>query len=103
MVSTGGRRSGPQAAVAALQDVALFRQLSGEELTVLAGQVVERSYGRNELIFSQGEPGDGLYIVRQGHVSISRQNPDGDELILALYEAGEYFGELALFDFEPRS
>jgi hypothetical protein len=41
--------------------------------------------------------------VVQGHVSISRQGPQGDELILALCEPGEYFGELALFDQAPRS
>jgi CRP-like cAMP-binding protein len=41
--------------------------------------------------------------VAEGHVGISRQNPDGDELMLAVYEPGEYFGELALFDEQPRS
>jgi CRP-like cAMP-binding protein len=87
----------------ALRLVTLFHDLSEPELEGLSHQVVRRSYGRNELIFSQGDPGDGLYIVRTGHVSISRQNPDGDELIFGVYEPGEYFGELALFDREPRS
>ncbi|HLJ69561.1 MAG TPA: Crp/Fnr family transcriptional regulator [Chloroflexota bacterium] len=88
---------------AALRDVTLFRDLVPAELDGLSGQVVRRSYGRNELIFMQGDRGDGLYIVVDGHVSISRQNPDGDELIYGVCEAGEYFGELALFDQEPRS
>jgi len=87
----------------ALRDVSLFRALPEDDLDGLAHQVVRQRYGRNELIFSQGDRGDGLYIVAKGHVSISRQNPDGDELILAIYEPGEYFGELALFDEEPRS
>lgn len=87
----------------ALRDVSLFAPLPEEEVNVLSRQVVRQQYGRNELIFSQGDPGDGLYIVTRGHVSISRQNPDGDELILAIYEPGEYLGELALFDEEPRS
>lgn len=87
----------------ALRDVALFRDLPSGELEALAHQVVQREYGRNELIFSQGDPGDGLYIVVDGHVSISRQNPDGDELIITMQEPGEFFGELALFDEEPRS
>jgi CRP-like cAMP-binding protein len=88
---------------AALRDVALFSELSEEELAVLAEQVVEGHYGRNEIIFSEGDVGDGLYIVTDGHVSISRQGEDGDELILSVNEAGEYFGDLALFDSEPRS
>ena len=87
----------------ALRAVALFRDLSDEHLNGLARQVVRRRYSRNELIFSQGDPGDGLYILIEGHAGITRQNPDGDELILTLHEPGEYFGELALFDREPRS
>jgi CRP/FNR family transcriptional regulator, cyclic AMP receptor protein len=89
--------------VDALREVALFRDLTKAELDMLARQVVQRRYGRNELIFSQADRGDGLYIVVSGHVSIGRQNPDGDELIFAMYEPGEYFGELALFDEEPRA
>jgi CRP/FNR family transcriptional regulator len=87
----------------ALQAVALFRDLGGDELDLLSRQVVRRDFSRNELIFSQEDLGDGLYIVASGHVSITRQNPNGDELILAMYTPGEYFGELALFDEEPRS
>jgi CRP/FNR family cyclic AMP-dependent transcriptional regulator len=89
--------------VAALQDVALFRDLSEAELCTLAGQVVRRRYGRHAVIFAQGQRGDGLYLVTHGHVGISRQGPAGDELLLALCGPGEYFGELALFDAEPRS
>jgi CRP-like cAMP-binding protein len=88
---------------AALRDVTLFRQLPTEELEALSRQLIQRRYGRNEVIFSQGDPGDGLYIVLEGHVSITRQSVDGDELILSVCEPGEYFGELSLFDGEPRS
>ncbi|HEX6508189.1 MAG TPA: Crp/Fnr family transcriptional regulator [Chloroflexota bacterium] len=87
----------------ALHDVALFHDLGQAELDTLSHQVVRREFSRNELIFSQGDRGDGLYIVATGHVSITRQNPNGDELILAMYVPHEYFGELALFDDEPRS
>jgi CRP-like cAMP-binding protein len=88
---------------AALREVALFHDLPADELEILARQVVQRRYARHELIFSQGDRGDGLYVVRDGHVSISRHGLDGNELIIAVSEPGEYFGELALFDDEPRS
>jgi CRP/FNR family cyclic AMP-dependent transcriptional regulator len=88
---------------AAIRDVALFRDLPDAEIAALVSQVVRRVYGRNELIFSQGDAGDGLYVVEAGHVSISRQNIEGDEVIITMQEPGEYFGELALFDQEPRS
>jgi CRP/FNR family cyclic AMP-dependent transcriptional regulator len=87
----------------ALREVSLFLDIAPDELQILSHQVVRKDYSRNELIFSQEDRGDGLYIVASGHVSITRQNPNGDELILAMYVPGEYFGELALFDDEPRS
>lgn len=93
----------PETVSSALQNVALFRDLAPAELEALSHQVVRRDFSRNELIFSQGDRGDGLYFVASGHVSITRQNPNGDELILAMYVPDEYFGELALFDDEPRS
>jgi CRP/FNR family transcriptional regulator, cyclic AMP receptor protein len=83
--------------------VAIFRELPESELAGLARQVTRRPHRRGDLIFSTGEPGDGLYIVQEGQVAITRQNPQGDELILGVMEPGEYFGELALFDDEPRS
>lgn len=91
------------AVMAALQTVTLFRTLPDSELEALTGQVVRKRFGPNALIFSQGEIGDGMYIVIEGHVSIVRQGPDGHDLVLALAEPGEYFGELALFDGVPRS
>jgi CRP/FNR family transcriptional regulator, cyclic AMP receptor protein len=89
--------------VEALRGMALFRGLTDEELAGLAERVVRKRYARNEAIFCQGEPGRGLYIVARGHVGISRQGPQGTELLLTLAGPGEYFGELALFDGAPRS
>jgi CRP-like cAMP-binding protein len=89
--------------VAALRGVPLFRGLAEEELAGLAARVVRKRYQRDEVIFGQGAPGNGFYIVARGHVGISRQGPQGDELLLTLAGPGEYFGELALFDGAPRS
>jgi CRP/FNR family transcriptional regulator, cyclic AMP receptor protein len=100
---TNGWMMAAVTAGAALRDVALFRDLSDQEIDVLSRHVSRRHFGRDEMIFCQGDPGDGLYIVERGHAMISRQNPDGDELIFGLCEPGEYFGDLALFDEEPRS
>jgi CRP-like cAMP-binding protein len=92
-----------RAIVEALRGVALFRGLPDAELGGLAAHVIHRRYKRDQFIFAQGERADGLYIVAQGYVGITRQEADGAELLLTLAGPGEYFGELALFDGAPRS
>jgi len=49
-------------------------------------------------LVTQGEPGDALYIVRDGFVQVVREREDGSRRVLAYLRAGEYFGEMALFE-----
>lgn len=88
---------------AALRGVSLFGTLPEAALYGLACQVVRRRLGRDEVVFLQGDAGDGLYVVETGLVGIMRQSVEGDELLLALCEPGDVFGELALIDGAPRS
>lgn len=92
-----------RAILAALRGVSLFSGLPEADLEELARQVVRRRVARNEVVFIQGDAGNGLYVVAEGHIGIVRQSAEGDELLLALCERGEYFGELALIDGAPRS
>jgi len=94
---------GTNVAAVGLQRVDLFRDLHPADLELLAGRTVERRYHRDESIFAQGDRGDGLYIVKEGRVAISRLSRDGNELVLTVCESGDSFGELSLFDGEPRS
>ena len=55
-----------------------------------------------EVIFRQGEPGDCMYFVQSGAVEVVRSE-DGKESVLARLSAGEYFGEMALLDSQPRN
>lgn len=97
------RRITTQLGTAVLRGVSLFRDLPDLELELLGESFLRRRYGRNEVVFSQGDAGDGLYIIVDGQVSIGREGPAGNELIITMLEPGDYFGELALFDGEPRS
>lgn len=103
MRSVDGELIAVESTQSALAMIGLFGQLSADELDELTHQMQRQEFTRGQLIFSQGDPGDGLYILTRGRVAISRRGPDGDELILALCGPGDHFGELALFDDEPRS
>ena len=54
------------------------------------------------MIFREGEPGDGLFMVIDGSVRISKHTATGEEA-LAILEPNAFFGEMALIDFLPRA
>jgi CRP-like cAMP-binding protein len=61
-----------------------------------------REYPKDRMIFSEGEPGDELYIIRQGSVKITRI-AEGNEVLLAVLKPGDIFGEMALLESKPRA
>ena len=81
----------------------LFRDLERSTLARVASLGSTRRLGDGEVLFLKGDPGDALYGVLSGKVSISTSAPNGKELILSIVEAGGVFGEIALLDGKPRS
>jgi CRP-like cAMP-binding protein len=86
-----------------LSKVPAFANLAPRELKEVAAIVHKREYRSGEPVFYQGDPGLGMYIVKDGEVSIVIQGKDGNEEELALFGDGDFFGELALLDESPRS
>ncbi len=84
---------------------ALFREqkLSPLEINFLATLSREESFSSGEYIFREGEGGDRMFIVLEGQVMISKQIAGAGEEALAFLERGDYFGEMALIDQQPRS
>ncbi|MGC4093490.1 MAG: DUF1003 domain-containing protein [Polyangiaceae bacterium] len=80
----------------------LFESLSAEELSGLSARLEEVDFKAGQVIFTQGEPGGRLFIIEEGAVDIS-YGAGSTALSLATLVPGEYFGELSLFDGEPRS
>jgi CRP/FNR family transcriptional regulator/CRP/FNR family cyclic AMP-dependent transcriptional regulator len=86
-----------------LSQVGLFADLSSAELIGLAGLMRPRPYARDEVIYLRGDPGTAFYVIANGRVKITLTSPDGKELILRRLGPGDFHGELALLDDEPRS
>ncbi len=81
-----------------LQKVPLFADLSDTELKFLAQRAVPRQFSPGELIFSEGEPCAGLWVIESGRVRIFKSSPSGREQVLAIETPGNSVAELPVFD-----
>ena len=86
-----------------LVTVPLFKGLQPHELQRFAEVTREKSYPRGSVILFEDDPGDALFIVREGRVKVVLVGEDGREVILGVLGVGDHFGELALIDDQPRS
>lgn len=87
----------------ALQQVPFFADLNPEELAQLSARLVPRRFSAGQIIFHHGDPGGLLYIISKGKIKITYSTLDGQEALLAILGANDFFGELALLDEAPRS
>jgi len=83
-----------------LKKIPIFDNLSDRDLTHIERIVHQREYRPQEVIFRQGDPGLGMYIIESGNVTILLE-PTSQ--VLAELHDGEFFGELALLDDSPRT
>ena len=86
-----------------LQSVALFWDLSEEELGYISEKMIARHYESGKFIFLEDSEGEQCFFVVQGSVKVTRLSKDGREVILAMLNESEFFGEMALLDGESRS
>mgnify|MGYP000004553601 CR=1 FL=1 len=87
----------------ALMQAPLFSALDAEAAAALRASMTEKRVPRGGVIFSEGEPGDRMYVILDGKVKLGQTSPDGRESLLAVLGPGEVFGELSLFDPGPRT
>jgi uncharacterized membrane protein len=85
-----------------LEQVPMFRLLPPEELALLEEAATRQLFEGGETVFRQGDRAEALYVVEKGAVDVI-VNPGPDELVLATLTAGSLFGELAIFDEQPRN
>jgi CRP-like cAMP-binding protein len=86
-----------------LANVSLFSGLDRVELQRFAELTREKFYPRGSVILFENDPGDSLFVIKEGRVKVVLIGEDGREVILGVLSVGEHFGELSLIDDRPRS
>lgn len=81
-----------------LKRLPYFERASESHMQALAAQAGAVRFDHDEIIFLEGEPAAGMWLIEQGSVKIYKINPDGDEHILHLLGAGNTFNEIAALD-----
>ena len=80
-----------------------FRDVGRDRLASLEKQASVQGRVRGDVLFTEGEDPDVLYVVLSGRVAIANRSVDGRESVYALMEEGDLFGEMGLLDGLPRS
>ena len=86
-----------------LRTIHIFEGLSVGELAAIASITEEVVYPKGTDIIKEGEKGETMYMIIEGDVSVIKGSPGGPEIVLDKIHAGDYFGEMALFEDLVRS
>jgi CRP/FNR family transcriptional regulator, cyclic AMP receptor protein len=81
----------------------IFAGLGDEAITAIATLCTKRQLDSGEVLFQKGDKGDALYGVRRGRVRVETGTAGGGRLVLNVLGPGDLFGEIALFDGQPRT
>jgi CRP/FNR family cyclic AMP-dependent transcriptional regulator len=86
-----------------LRTVPIFSELSDADIASLARLANRRRYPKDTVVFFENEEGDFFFMIVEGRIKVTILGDDGREVILSILGTGDFFGEMALLDNEPRS
>ena len=86
------------ASLAVLKRVPIFSSLSEQEFAFLTSHVLQRKFSSGEIIFGEGDPCSGLYVVQSGNVRIFKSSTGGREQVLSIEGPSSSIAELPVFD-----
>ena len=86
-----------------LKNIPLFARIDDSGLEIIAENLDSVNFSKGSIIIKEGDPGDCLYLIKQGKVKVFATSADRQEIILSHLEAGDHFGEMALLSGQPRS
>lgn len=86
-----------------VERVPLFQNLNHRQIEILAKRMVDREFPAGATIVTQGQGGEGLFIVALGKAEAIRERRDGARVTVNTFGPTDFFGELALLDDGPRT
>jgi CRP/FNR family cyclic AMP-dependent transcriptional regulator len=86
-----------------LRTVPIFAELGEADIASLARLTSRRSCPKDTVVFFENEEGDTFFCIVDGRIKVTILGDDGREVILSVLGRGDFFGEMALLDNEPRS
>ncbi|MCK5687725.1 Crp/Fnr family transcriptional regulator, partial [Myxococcota bacterium] len=86
-----------------LAKVSIFEGLNAEASLELSKCLQPVTYAKDQLIVSQDDEGDSLFIIKSGKVKVVLYGENSREMILTIFKVGDFFGEMSLLDGQPRS
>ena len=90
------------ARIALLQDMSIFGAVKSDALALLLERAHTLHVLKGDYFFREGDEGTALYVLERGRVTIVKQW-QGTDYVIRSIERGDFFGEIALLDFMPRS
>jgi len=81
-----------------LKKIQLFSALTDKEIEDITSKLIVKKFKRHETILYEEDTNEFMYIILLGKVKVVRMTEDGKEIILAVHQAGEFFGEMSLID-----
>lgn len=89
---------------AATKDVPLFANLTGQERSAICSAMIQRTFKNGDIIVhEEDDEHQTFFIIISGSVHVTVLSSEGKQAILATLRKGEFFGEMAVLDGEPRS
>jgi CRP/FNR family cyclic AMP-dependent transcriptional regulator len=89
--------------VRVLARAVIFQGVAPRAFEALVQQLPRVTFPRGHVVFREGEPGDLLFIITAGQVKVGRRNDDGRSCLVTVMGPSDMFGELAIFDWGPRT
>ena len=84
-----------------LKNSLIFSGLNDEEIDALTGLAVDRSFQTGNFVFFEGDDPDWFYMVATGRIKVLKHSSIGKEFVIAYFQPGEMFGEVAVLENKP--